>query len=249
MSRSAMSAGPLAYARIGGFLYLFIIAVGILGELLVRERLRVEGDPAATASNVLGSETLVRVGLAGDLLGYVASIAVAMIMYVLLEPVNRSLALLATFLTITATAIFGLNAIWYLAVVESLGSPSDLPGIDPEQVQSLMYLSLSLHTSGFTIGLFFFGFFLIVLGHLVCRSLFLPKNLGTLLMVGGLGYLVNSLAQILAPALAEKLVPWVLLPSFLAELTFAIWLSVKGLNVQRWVEAAQSSLGDSAGSR
>ena len=65
--------------------------VGIFGELVVRGGLIVEGDAAATANNILGSETLFRAGLAGDILGYVASIAVAMILYVLLEPVSRNL--------------------------------------------------------------------------------------------------------------------------------------------------------------
>jgi len=239
VTRRAVQASPQTYARIGGILYVFIIVVGIFGELVVRGGLIVEGDAAATANNILGSETLFRVGLAGDLLGYVASIAVAMILYVLLEPVSRNLALLAAFLTITATAIFGLNGLFHLAAVVVLGDADDLTGFDPQQVHTLAYLSLRLHGFGFAIGLIFFGFFLVLLGYLIYRSGYLPRSIGVLLVVGGLGYLTNSFAQLLAPALAASLLPWVLLPSFLAELGLALWLTVKGVNVPKWEEQAQ----------
>ena len=239
MTRRALAASPQTYARLGGILYLFIIVVGIVGELVVRGGLIVEGDAAATANNILGSETLFRAGLAGDILGYVASIAVAMILYVLLEPVSRNLALLSAFLTITANAIFGLNGLFHLAAVIVLGDADALQGFDPQQVQALAYLSLRLHGYGFAIGLIFFGCFLVLLGYLVYRSGYLPRSLGVLLVVGGLGYLTNSFAQLLAPALAASLLPWVLLPPFLAELGLALWLTVKGVNVPKWEEQAQ----------
>lgn len=240
MTRRTVQASPQAYARIGGILYLFIIVVGIFGELVVRGRLIVEGDAAATATNILGSETLFRVGLAGDILGYVASVAVAMILYVLLEPVSRNLALLSAFLTITANAIFGLNGLFQLAAVVVLGDADHLQAFDPRQLQALAYLSLRLHGYGFAIGLVFFGCFLVLLGYLIYRSGYLPRSIGVLLVVGGLGYLTNSFAQLLAPALAASLLPWVLLPSFLAELGLALWLTVKGVNVPKWEETAQS---------
>ena len=239
MTRRAVQTSPQTYARIGGILYLFIIVVGIFGELVVRGGLIVEGDAAATATNILDSETLFRVGLAGDILGYVAGIAVAMILYVLLTPVSRNLALLSAFLTVTATAIFGLNGLFHLAAVVVLGDADDLTGFDPQQLQALAYLSLRLHGYGFAIGLIFFGCFLVLLGYLIYRSGYLPRSIGVLLVVGGLGYLTNSFAQLLAPALAASLLPWVLLPAFLAELGLALWLTVKGVNVPKWEEQAQ----------
>jgi hypothetical protein len=212
VTRRAVAASPQTYARIGGILYLFIIVVGIFGEVVVWGGLIVEGDAAATANNIMGSETLFRVALAGDILGYVASIAVAMILYVLLTPVSRNLALLAAFLTITSNAIFGLNGLFHLAAVVVLGGADALPDFDPQQVHALAYLSLRLHGFGFAIGLTFFGCFLVLLGYLIYSSGYLPRSVGVLLVLGGLGYLTNSFAQILAPALAASLLPWVLLP-------------------------------------
>jgi hypothetical protein len=123
VTRRAVEASPQTYARIGGILYLFIIVVGVFGELFVRGRLIVPGDAAATANNIMGSETLFRVGLAGELLGYASSGALAIILYFLLKPVSRNLALLAAFLTITSNAVFGLNGLFHLAAVIVLGAP------------------------------------------------------------------------------------------------------------------------------
>lgn len=245
MTSRAVEASPQTYARIGGILYLFIIVVGIFGELFVRGRLIVPDDAAATANNIMGSETLFRIGLAGELLGYVASSALAIILYVLLKPVSRTLALLVAFLTIITNAVLGLNGLFHLAAVLVLGGagPSDLGGdpfpdyleaFDPQQLHALAYLSVRLHGYGFAIGLIFFGFTVVLLGYLIYRSGYLPRIIGVLLVIGGLGYLTNSFAQILSPALAASLLPWVLLPAFLAELGLALWLTVKGVNVPRW---------------
>jgi hypothetical protein len=250
VTRRAVEASPQTYARIGGILYLFIIVVGVFGELFVRGRLIVPGDAAATANNIMGSETLFRVGLAGELLGYASSGALAIILYVLLKPVSRNLALLAAFLTITSNAVFGLNGLFHLAAVIVLGGagPSDrgvdpfpdyLEAFDPQQLHALAYLSLRLHGYGFAIGLIFFGFTIVLLGYLIYRSGYLPRIIGVLLIIGGLGYLTNSFAQILGPALAASLLPWDLLPASLGELGLALWLTVKGINVQKWKERAQ----------
>src|SRR3990172_7781500 len=103
-SRSTV-ASPQTYARIGGLLYLFIIVAAGFGELFVRNRLIVWGDAAATANNILDSETLFRVGLAGEMLTCVCDVALAMILYVLLRPVGRNLALLAAFFRLTFVGI------------------------------------------------------------------------------------------------------------------------------------------------
>ncbi len=69
-------------------LYLFIIVVALFGEVFVRGSLIVPRDPAATANNILGSETLFRVGLAGEMLTCACDVPLAMILYVLLRPVS-----------------------------------------------------------------------------------------------------------------------------------------------------------------
>ena len=66
---------PQAYARIGGVLYLIIIAAGLFAEAFVRSRLIVSADAAATATNILAHETLFRLGIAADLSTFLCAIA------------------------------------------------------------------------------------------------------------------------------------------------------------------------------
>ena len=100
-----VESSPQLYARIAGALYLVVIVLGIFAEAIVRGRLIVSGDAAATAANILASELLWRLGILSEVVALVCVIGLTMIYYVLLRPVSRELALLATFLRLIAIAV------------------------------------------------------------------------------------------------------------------------------------------------
>lgn len=241
MGNSNAQASPQAYARIGGVLYLIIIVAGLFGEAFVRSKLIVSGDATATANNIMTSELLWRIGIAGDLIMHVCDVPLMLVFYVLLRPVNRNLALLAVLFNLIQTAVLVANKLNLLVALFLLGSADYLKAFEPHQLHALTYLSVKSHGYGFGIGLIFFGFACLVLGYLIFRSGYLPKILGVLMQIAGLCYLINSFALILAPAVAGALFPWVLLPAFIAELSLALWLLVKGVNVQRWKEQASAA--------
>lgn len=81
----------------------------------------------------------------------------------------------------------------------------------------------------------FFGVSCIALGYLILKSGFLPRVLGILMTIAGACYLINSMTLILFPPLASILL---LLPAFIAELSLALWLTAKGVNVPKWKEKA-----------
>ena len=222
------------YARAGGALYLVIIVTALFAEAFVRGRLIVSGNAAATAGNIMGSPALFRLGLAADMLNCVLDVAVAMILYALLKPVDRNLALLAAFLRVAADAILGITGIFQLAAIVILGGADYLRTFEPAQLQTLAYLSLDLHGKGYGISLIFFGLGCEVLGYLVYRSGYLPRFIGVLLIVAGIGYLFNSFAGIVLPSLAAVAFPWTLLPGFFAELALCLWLLLKGVNAAKW---------------
>src|SRR5262245_64857618 len=107
MTARATRLSPRTWARIAGLLYLFIIVAAAFGEGVARDRLIVPRDAAATAGNILASETLFRLGLAGEMLTCVCDVALALILFVLLKPVSRSVALLAAFFRLTFVAVYG----------------------------------------------------------------------------------------------------------------------------------------------
>jgi uncharacterized protein DUF4386 len=236
MARPTVEASPQAYARFGGVLYLIIIVTGILGELFIRGKIIVTGDAAATAHNIMASPSLWRLGIAGDLIMHVCDVPLMLIFYVLLRPVNKNLALLVVLFNLIQTAVMVANEIVLLVPLFLLGDAKYLQSVDPHQLQALSYVALKVFDYGFGVGLIFFGFECITLGYLIFRSGYLPRALGVLMPLAGLSYLTNSFALLLAPAVAARLFPVILLPAFVAETSLCLWLLVKGVNVPRWRE-------------
>ena len=244
MTSRTAEASPQTYARIGGLLYLFIIVAAGFGELFVRNRLIVWGDAAATANNILGSETLFRVGLAGEMLTCVCDVALAMILYVLLRPVSRNLALLAAFFRLTFVGIYSVSKLFEIAALAALGGADVLKALGPSQLHDLGYLSLRVHNLGYGASLLFFGFCCVLFGHLIHRSGYLPRIIGILLAIAGYGYVAFSVAQMVSPAFAARvLFPWVFPFAFVAESALCLWLLVKGVNILKWNERTQGSSG------
>jgi len=234
---SSIEQSPQRYARIGGVVYLAIIVLGIFGEAFVRGTLVVSGDATATANAIAASESLWRVGITGDLLMHVLDLPMILLLYILLRPVSETLALLATFLNLIQTAVLVANKLNLLAPILLLGNAGGLDAFSPEQLHALSYLAIKAHGYGFGVGLIFFGFACLCRGYLIFKSGYFPRILGVLMALAGLSYLSNSLALLLAPALASALFPAVLVPAFVGELSFALWLTFKGANLQQWARS------------
>ena len=234
-----LEASPQVYARTCGALYLYIGVAGVFAELFVRSRLIVPGDAVATASNISANELLFRIAFTGELLHLACDVAVAVLLYVLLRPVNRTVALLAAFMRLASAVILAVSSISHFAALRLLGRAEYLSTFQPEQLQALALLALRLHGDGYTICLTFFAFACLAGGYLIFKSTFLPKTLGVLMVVAGACYLVNSFALFLAPALGAKLFPVLFVPIFVAEISLALWRLVKGVDVAKWQEAAR----------
>jgi hypothetical protein len=240
MASRSPEISPQTYARIVGLLYLFIIVAALFGEAYARGSLLVRGDAATTAHNILASETLFRAGTAAELLTCVCDVTVAILLYLLLKPVHRSLSLLAAAQRLAFVAVYAPAKLCLLGTVLLLDGSDYLKTFSPDQLHSLAYLSLRLHDAGYGLSLIFFGVHCVLLGYLIYRAGYLPRTLGVLLMIAGVAYLVNSFVDILAPALGKSLFPWILLPAFFAELGLCLWLLVKGVDLPKWEERARA---------
>jgi Domain of unknown function (DUF4386) len=233
---------PQIYARIGGVLYLFLILVGMFAVIFVRDNLIVSGDATATANNIRDSQLLWRIGIAADLIMHVCDVPIMLVIYVLLRPVNKNLALLALLFNLIQTAVLVANKLNLIAALFQSGS------MEP-QLHEQVYLSLKLHDIGFGIGLIFFGFTCLVNGYLIFRSGYLPRTIGVLMQIAGLCYLTNSFALLLVPGFANIIFPWIMMPCFVAELSFCLWLIVKGVNVPKWEKQASVGLVSAASTK
>lgn len=232
-SVDAMS--PRLKARMAGVLQLLEGVTAAFGEVIVLGRLVVSGDAAATAANILGHERLFWLGFASSLIGVACHIAWALLMYELLKVVNRSLSLLAAFVILVGCAIQALTSLLYLAPLLVLTGGSSASAFTTAQLQALALVFLRLNTYAFNIDLVFFGLWCVLTGYLVFRSTFLPRILGVLLAISGLGWVTY-----LHPPLANYLWRYIAAASALGEIPLELWLIVMGLNAQRWFEQANA---------
>jgi Domain of unknown function (DUF4386) len=238
MSMAGIKTGtsPQIYARIGGLAYLIIIVAGALGELFIRNKIIVSGDPAATAHNIAASPLLWRIGIAGDLIMHVCDLIVAMVYYLLFSRVNKNLALLAVLFGMIQTAVLVANKMNLMMPLFLSGNEAYLKAFTSQQLQALSYVAVKAHGYGFGIGLIFFGFECLIDGWLIFKSAFLPKFLGVFIIIAGLCYLTNSFALILFPAVSDAIFQVVIVPTLIAELSMCLWLLIKGVNLTKWNE-------------
>lgn len=221
-------------ARVGGALYLVIIAIGLLGETVVRGSIVVPGNAAATAANLRSMEWLWRLGVAGEVVLLACATALAVILYVLLRRVGPELALAGVFFNLVSIAVEAVAAVSLAGALSPLSSAPYLNALAPEQRNALVMFAVRSHGTGFSIALVFFGVECVILGYLIHRSGYIPKIIGLLMAIAGVCYVVNSFAVLLSPPLASSLFPAILIPCFVAELTLALWLLVKGVNLEKW---------------
>jgi Domain of unknown function (DUF4386) len=234
---AAENASPRQLARGAGFFYLITIIAGVFAEMMVRGRLVVRDDAAATAANILSHERLFRLGLAADLVMLVAYIAVTLLLFILLRPVSRRVSLGAALFSLVGIAVLAVNSLNHLAPLILLG-PHAPTAFDPAQLQSLALMSIRMHSRGYAVSGVFFGVYCVLVGYLALKSGFLPRLIGALMMLGGLGYLINSFTGFTSPALAARLPDTTILGG-IGELALCLWLLVKGVNVSKWESCEQ----------
>jgi len=216
---------------------LIVIVGGIFAELFVRSRLVVHGDAAATAHNIQTHEWIYRLGFAVEVFYCACNIPLVLIFYGLYKVVNKNAALMLAFFGLVATAIEAVSLLAHFAPLLFLENLNYLTAFRPEQLQAAAYLSLQLFENGFAISLVFFGFYCLTMAYLIFTSRFLPRLIAALLVVEGLGYLLNSFALFLAPALETRFFPY-FVPTGIAEVALCLWLLIMGVDVRRWMERA-----------
>ena len=207
-------------AKIAGWLYLCLIPLGILGIIYVPATLFVAGDVASTIANILAHELLFRVGIVSAFLVQLVSIFVVLYLYKLLKPVNQTHALLMVLFLLLAVPITLVNELFHVAVLVLLNSA--------EPSHQLVSLFLELHQHGIFVSQVFWGLWLFPMGYLVFKSGFLPKILGILLMIGCMGYLVDSVTHFILPDFGFTFSEF----TFVGELLLPLWLVVKGVDIE-----------------
>jgi Domain of unknown function (DUF4386) len=233
---------PRRLARIAGALGVTNILFGAFAVGVVPAMLVVSGNPAATAHDILAHETLYRSGLAAHLVVLFTNLVLTVVSYELFKVVSRPVALLDAFVGLVATAVETTSVLNQFTLLVALGSGAHGGVVPAAQLQALVHVPGD-PSSDYTIYEVFYGFgFLVTTSYLLLRSWFLPRILGVLTVIDGLGYLVHGFASLLAPDFATHLVPWIQFPVVPAEGSLWLWLLIAGVNVERWRAQASANV-------
>ena len=216
-------------ARIAGALYVVVIFGGLFAGI-VQDSLTVSGNAAATTAAIAAHESLWRWGIAVHLM-YLAVPTTVMnvLLYRIFKSVQPTLALIALVSGIVAAAIEGAALLPLYLPLATAESHSAFAAVVEAQRQELIYLALRLSETGFGLALFFFSGFCVAIGVAVLRSRLVPRIIGSLMIVAGVCYFVSNLFNVVAPAFAHLLSPWIIIPCFLGEASLALWLLIRGV--------------------
>jgi hypothetical protein len=221
-------------ARFAGLLYLALAVLSAFGLVYVPSMILVPGDAAATANNLVASESLFRLGFVSNLLAFTVNVFVAVLLYKLLAPVNKMMASLMVILILVGIAIAMLNELNQFAALLLLGGADYLTAFTADQLQAFASLFLDIYAHGFVLAHIFFGLWLLPMGYLVFKSGFLPKVIGLLLLVAGVGYVVDFTLFFLVPEITIKVSEF----TFVGEVLLLLWLLIMGVNIPQWQKRA-----------
>lgn len=206
-------------ARWAGGLYLTYILLNIVASLLGHIGL---SDAETLQATITDDEAMFRFGLVAAIGSGLLFLLTAWALYVLFRPVDEAAALLFLILNAVGVAVQCASYLPLLTVLEQGGSPA--ADTDPD---GLAALAIATYQTGFATAQLFFSAWLFPLGWLVLRSGMLPRFLGWLLILDGVGVLVWFLQVLLAPDHPVISYPsWAV--GFVAELGLGLWLLVRG---------------------
>jgi len=224
-------------ARVAGLLYLGLMTAP-LRLVYIPSTLFVRGDAAATANNIAAHETLFRLGILSDFFTGIMAIFLTLALYRLFKAVDQNLAVLMVILgSLMVAPIYFLNTVNDAAALTLIRGADFLSVFDQPQRNALAMLFLRLHHHGVVANEIFWGLWLLPFGLLVRKSGFIPRILGTWLILNGIAYVVISLTGLLAPQY-EAAVFNSTLPATLGEIAIMLWLLIKGAKVQALDAAA-----------
>ncbi len=226
---------PNKTARLAGFLYLLAIGFTMI-SVTTNSNLIVPGDAVTTANNIMANEFQFRLGFLSELIAYMIYIFLAPTLYKLLKSVNKTHAVYMVILVLVSVPIAMLNMLNQFAALLLLNGADYLTAFTADQLQALVMFFIDMLDNGVYIAYGFWGLWLFPMGYLAFKSGFIPKILGVLLMIACFGYLIDFVTLFLFPNFVE-----IRFFTFIGEPLFALWLLIKGVNVEQWEKHALES--------
>ena len=220
-------------AHVTGILYLVIFFANLFVFIFVSGSLNVAGDAATTTDNIQASESLYRSGVVSYLIVFLSEIGTTILLYKLLAPVNKTLAMVMMTTRLMQAAVHAANLINFIFPLILLNGGDYLTSFAPDQINSLVLLFTDVHYYGVLVSEAFFAVSLFLLGYLVYKSELFPGILGIMLAIAGAGYVLDSFGIFLMPQHQALFANIMIAPAIIAELSFTLWLLIKGIRTPK----------------
>lgn len=260
---------PVQYARPAAILYLVIAVAAVVAHMYMPTTvfgadgfgsdggaggsaggLAAESDELAMGAGGLAAAVpaqqalYIGAGVGGELVILLSEVVLSVLLFGLLAPVDRIVALIAAAARLVMSAIHGFNLVFYYLIlnVAKGGAPGgavlgsteggSVGLVRPDAIDAVITALLDAQSVGFTIGIAFLVIHMGALGYLMWRSGYIPRWIGALFLLAGGGYLVDSFGTLLVSSYVTTPVLVAIAISF-AEIVFPVWLLVRGIRVER----------------
>jgi hypothetical protein len=230
-------------ARIAGIAFLLALIIPVLSTVFVYSRLTVPGNTSAMANNIMANVFLFRIGIASDLIVVITGIVLVLALYSILKTVHRNLALLALLFKLVEGVLITVIVLGNYFALLILTGQTSLTAVEPEHIQALAGLFLTMRFSLFAIPMIFTGLGFMVIFSLFYRSKYIPKILSGFGILSYVLIFLYALITIFSPDYASILIIQVICwaPSCIFELIIGLWLLVKGVKESEQVLSVASS--------
>jgi hypothetical protein len=230
---------PKRTARVAAVFYLMTLVAAIIAQGAIAEQLVNSTNASVTARNIVAHEDLYRFGYTMYMIEMVAQVIMTMLFYELLKPVSRTGSLIAAVIGVVGCGIKALSRVFFVAPAIVLEGTRYLDTFSPEQLKSMALLFYNVNEMGAAIAVVFFGFNTVITGWLMIRSTYLPRVLGWIAVVGGIGWLA-----FLWPPLGYRRNLYIAAIALLGSLATIVWMLVYGVKQERWNEVSRIPLLD-----
>ena len=214
--------------RIGGILYLILIACGIYAEIFVLSELVAGNNATETANNILSHEKLYLTGVVAHIMTLVCSSLLLGILFNIFKSTSEYMVLTLLVFNIVTVAIEGVSILYELETLSILKSRMMVGTFSADQINAMAYLPLKMQIIAYDLALLFFGVACCLISILIIKSKIFLRWIGILMFVAGICYITNSLMSFLFPTVRNYLLPYILIPCFIAELALSINMMVGG---------------------
>jgi hypothetical protein len=219
------------YARVAGFLYLWLIVTGLAGVLTISHIVG-SGTFAETAKRVVASEHLYRVALSSELIETLSTLMLAFALYVTLKPVDKLLAQMAMYWRLGESFIGGVGMIFGFVRLSLYTSPQSVGASGADQTQTFVALTRHAGFASYNISAIFFSIGSILFFYLFFKSRYIPRILSAFGVFASVIVTIICFGSLIFPEQAATFqYGWA--PMAIAEVATGFWLMLFAVKTDR----------------